>query len=254
MKIDFHVHTNISPCSNMSLKNAVETAINSGLSGIAVCNHNVSFLKSDIPYELEKELNIKINPVTLCENAFYIIPGIEISINGGHFLGLFIEKEVEYSDRYIDQLSNAGGIVVFAHPFEHSSNYSKRSDVMEYFLPDIDLIETRSSRASYKNKDAVSQALTFSKEYQVNECAGSDAHFVHEIGNAWVEFDDSVIGLDAIKDALLNGDVTCFCKNAKRVDIAKSQIIKHGYTPKTVLFYIYSLIRDIGDRLCQKSH
>jgi len=248
MKIDFHVHTNISPCSDMSLKDAVRTAINNGLSGIAICNHNTVFLKSDIPYELEEEFNIKINPNDICENAFYIIPGIEISSNGNHFLGLFIENKVES----ISELKQSGALVVFAHPFEHSFDYQKRLNAIIIYITDIDLIETHSGRANYKNKTAVSQATTFSDSFGINKCAGSDAHFTHEIGNAWAEFDNSVFGLDEIKNALLNGDATFYQKNCKRIDIAKSQIVKHGYNFKTIAYYLYSFIRDLGDKLCQR--
>ena len=254
MKIDFHVHTNVSSCSDMSLKNAIKAAIEKGIAGIAICNHNTSFLNKHIPFELESEFNIKINPDSPCDNPFYIIPGIEISLSDGHFLGLFLEEEVEHCDRYVDELKNAGGIVVYAHPFEQEFNYNKRSNTIEYYIGDIDLIETHSGRANYKNKSAVSQAITFANEYKINKCAGSDAHFCHEIGNAWVEFDDSIVGLNAIKEELLNGNTTLFQKDANRTDLAKSQIVKQGYNLKTVIFYLYSYIRDLGDKLCQKSH
>lgn len=248
MKIDFHVHTVDSPCSDMSLKAAVKAALDAGLSGIAICNHDKPFLKSDIPSDLEKEFNIKINPETPCENAFYIIPGIEITYMSNHLLGLFVEHDCHSP---VD-IRACGGLVVHAHPFEKLTDYNSVAYAMRDHESHGDLIETHSGRAAYKNKAAISQAIKLSKEFSISECAGSDAHFVSEIGNAWMEFDDAVFGLEAIKRALLSNAGKGVSRRTKRVNIAKSQIVKHGYTLKTIAFYLYCYIRDIGDKLCQK--
>ncbi len=241
MKIDFHVHTDISPCSKMTLYDAVDAALNKGISGIAICNHDKPFFQSNIPSDMEAKFNITINPNVYTDNAFYIISGIEISRPEGHFLKLFTE------DKY-------GGITVCAHPFEHAKNYQKRVSSLLSLLDENCLIECYSGRANYKNKHACEMAITFAEEFNFKKCGGSDAHFTHEIGNAWTEIDDKIFGQDDIKRALLNGECNFFSKNTKRVTIAESQLIKRGLNFKTASFWCYSFIRDIGDNICQKLH
>ena len=229
----------------MTLDEAVGASLRAGISGFAVCNHNTPFYLESIPSHIEKKYNVKINPKTKCNNAFYIIPGIEIETEIGHQLKLFIDKESHASNE----------ITVLAHPFEHSREYTSRAKLLSEKATDVNmLVEAYSGRANYKNKKACEMAKKFAHEHNFLLCAGSDAHFPFEIGNAWVEFNDDVYTLEDIKEALVGGKNTYYSKNCKRTIIAKSQIIKNGYKPKTVLFYFYSLIRDFGDLLCRRSH
>ena len=248
MKLDFHIHTDASPCSNMSLESAVKTSIKQGLQGFAVCNHNLPFTLSNKD-ELEKKFNITINPTTPVESPFYIISGIELSVNKSHILGLFLTGADNISSP--EEILSNGGVIALAHPFQHSKNYEERLKELKFSLNFSPLVECASGRANYKNKRASDQARDFALAFNLKTCGGSDAHFPEEIGNAYIEMSD-VVGIDAIKNELLSGRVQLYSKNAKRRFIAKSQIIKHGCRPKTILFYIYSLVRDFGDIICQK--
>ena len=115
------------------------------------------------------------------------------------------------------------------------------------------VIECGSGRANYKNKSACSMAKRFAIENAFPVCAGSDAHFIYEIGNAWTELPD-VVGLTRIKNALLHNKANVCYKNEKRTTVAKSQILKRGTTFKTLSFLLYCYIRDIGDKICQRSN
>lgn len=238
MKIDFHVHTSESSCSNMTLYDAVETAVSKGLDGIAICNHNKPFYVTDIPSDLEERLNVTVNPTSVCDNAFYIISGVEESNVHGHFLKLFIDDD-------------NSAVKVLAHPFEQVLEYKARSLELANLRCDFDIVEAHSGRANYKNKRACDMALEFCREYSITQCAGSDAHFKNEIGNAWCEFSDDVIGLEEIREKLLKNDCTFYYSNSKRINVAKSQIIKNPGI-KSLAFWCYCLIRDIGDKLCQR--
>ena len=248
MKLDFHIHTDASPCSNMSLESAVEVSIKRGLHGFAVCDHNKTFSLTN-KEALENKFNITINPTTPVESPFYIISGIELSINKSHILGLFLDGANNLSSAE-DIISN-GGFVVLAHPFQHSKNYEERSRELEEFINLSPFVECASGRANYKNKNACAESKCFSESFSLKTCGGSDAHFSEEIGNAFVELPD-VVGIEAIKNELSHGNVKLFYKNTNRKTIAKSQIIKHGYNLKTILFYFYSFFRDIGDSICRK--
>ena len=238
MKIDFHVHTSESSCSNMTLYDAVETAVKKRLDGIAICNHNKPFYATDIPSEIEERLNITVNPTSSCDNAFYIISGIEESNAHGHFLKLFIDDD-------------NSTVKVLAHPFEQVFEYKARSLELSKLRFDYDIIEAHSGRANYKNQRACDMALEFCREFSIPMCAGSDAHFKNEIGNAWCEFSDDVIGLDSIRDKLIKNECVFHYTNSKRINVAKSQVIKKP-SIKALAFWGYCLICDIGDKLCQR--
>lgn len=235
MKIDFHVHTNDSACSNLTLSKAIETAISKGISGIAVCNHNKRFDLDGISKELEERFNININPKFPCKSPFYIIPAIEKSSELGHLL------ELDFGEK----------LTVIAHPFEKTKKYLNRSNELRLRKSEFDIVECGSGRANYKNKSACDMAKKFAESIDYPVCAGSDAHFEHEIGNAWTELPDT-FGLSSIRQSILSNNTKIFYKNEKRVTIAKSQILKNGYTFKSFSFLVYCYIRDIGDKLCQR--
>ncbi len=238
MKIDFHVHTNESSCSDMTIYDAVETAIKKGLNGIAICNHNKPFYLTDIPNDIEERFNVTVNPAMHCSNAFYIISGVEESNKDGHFLKLFIDDDNTT-------------IKVLAHPFEQVFEFEPRSSELLKLRSDYDLVEAYSGRANYKNKKACDMALEFCQNYSVPKCAGSDAHFKNEIGNAWCEFQDDVVGIVSIRERLLENKCNFNYSNSERINIAKSQIIKKRCF-KSLAFWCYCLICDIGDKLCQR--
>ena len=260
MKIDLHVHTNVSPCSNISLSDAVKIAIKNNVKAIAVCNHNKPMFFEDVQelsYELNKELDIQINPEKRTDNEFYIIPGVEFSSEYGHIIGLFLQKcDFKDNDDIFSFIKNCNGIIGIAHPFQKTNDYKKRSSELLKISDKIDFVETHSSRANYKNKKANSMAKLFAKENNLYITAGSDAHFVCEIGNSFMEIPDNFDGINGIKHAILDGKNSFHSQNSKRTFIAESQIIKNKknnkVSIKTYLFYLYCLIRDLGDKICQK--
>lgn len=255
MKADIHVHTSDSACSSMSLVDAVAAALSHDIRVIAVCNHD-STLQDTHFGSIEKALSVRINPPARCENEFYIIPGIELSTKYGHILGLFVNKDIQIDKNDpLRSIHNVGGLAVLAHPFEQTTAFEKRELALSELLTKIDLIEAASARANYKNRDANNQALKLAEKYGIRTSAGSDAHFPKELGAAYMEIDDGFQSLDELKDRIRN-PLKLHCKNSKRTYIAKSQFVKNKkkkkFKCKTVLFYLYCLMRDMGDKLCRK--
>ncbi len=240
MKLDLHVHTSKSPCSNLTLEKVTETALKKGISCVAICDHDIPFDEreiTDVKDKLEKKFSIVINPETRCDNEFYIIPGIELSTPSGHVLRLFTED-------------TGSPITVLVHPFEHKS-YSD-----EVYQNHFDLVETASARANYKRKSANDDAERLARKMNVLFSAGSDAHFEDEIGNAYMEINENFQGLDELKKCILDAERTTFYKNSKKVFVAKSQLLKNRrlnrVSIKAYLFYIYCVFGDLRDKICQK--
>lgn len=251
MKADIHVHTSESPCSSMSLAAAVAAALSHDIRIIAICNHDRVLKDTDLS-DIEASLSVRINPPARCENEFYIIPGIEISTKYGHILGLFVDKNFEIDQNNpVESIKDAGGIAILAHPFERTNAFDKREQELSDIIKKIDMIEAASARANYKNKSANEQACKLSERHGVKTSAGSDAHFPEELGAAYMEIEDSFQGFSDLRNYILK-PVSLYYKNTKRTFIAKSQLVKNKFKLKTVLFYAYCFVRDIGDKICRK--
>lgn len=89
----------------MALDEIVACARARGLQGVAVCDHDRALTETwDAP-------------------DFLLIPGIELSTDRGHLLGLFVTEQIEARelDAAIDAVHACGGLAVMAHPFERSA-------------------------------------------------------------------------------------------------------------------------------------
>ena len=138
VKLDLHIHSAHSPDGRMSLDEIVSCARARGLQGVAVCDHDRALTETwDAP-------------------DFLLIPGIELSTDQGHLLGLFVTEQIDARElgAAIDAVHACGGLAVMAHPFERSSD-SQRLDA---YLDRLDGIEVWNGRADRKNPQANAMA------------------------------------------------------------------------------------------------
>ena len=100
VKLDLHIHSEHSPDGRMALDEIVACARARGLQGVAVCDHDRALTE------------------TLDAPDFLLIPGIELSTDRGHLLGLFVTEQIEARelDAAIDAVHACGGLAVMAHP------------------------------------------------------------------------------------------------------------------------------------------
>ena len=106
VRFDLHIHSEHSPDGRMSLDEIVSCARAAGLQGVAVCDHDRALTETwDAP-------------------DFLLIPGVELSTDQGHLLGLFVTEQIEAWElgAAIDAVHACGGLAVMAHPFERSSD------------------------------------------------------------------------------------------------------------------------------------
>ena len=169
IKADLHTHTDASIDGRQTLPELIAAAKKRGLDAIAVTDHN--YFQS-LP-EVEELL---------------LIPGCEFSTDEGHITGLFLEeaptvKPMQTAAQAIDEIHRCGGIAVLAHPYQK---------VFERTVPHgIDAIETANARAPYKYKGANILAYALADEEKLPGIGGSDAHSIHELGNAYTEINVS---------------------------------------------------------------
>lgn len=201
-KYDIHIHTSYSKCSNNPIEKIVETAKKRGLNGIAITDHNT--IEGAVKL---KELNKDKN--------FEVIVGEEVETEIGHVLVYCLKKRTN-PGKFEDVLKEAKkqkAIVVLAHPYNIvSSKIAKLFHIKsirdnlsfkdEKIVKKFDAIEGFNSRSLLKKENQLAQNLA--KKFNKPIIAGSDAHFLNEIGTAYVEFDDNL----TLKKAVLKNKIS----------------------------------------------
>ena len=185
VKLDLHIHSKHSLDGRMALDEIVACARARGLQGVAVCDHDRALTETwDAP-------------------DFLLIPGIELSTDRGHLLGLFVTEQIEARelDAAIDAVHACGGLAVMAHPFERSSDAQR----LDAYLDRLDGIEVWNGRADRKNPQANAMACALAQRAAKPVTAGSDAHLPEEIGNGVVTLEADALTLPAVRAALLRG-------------------------------------------------
>ena len=170
MLYDFHIHTReYSDCSISSAEEICLKAIEAGLTGIALTEHDIWWPLADI-----QELRYRFPELT-------IFQGIEYSCPEGHFLVFLPEpgngnlpgwrSVVEL----IPLVHNLGGIVIWAHPFRFNKT---RPSWLKHVRPDG--MEVASSNM---HAQAEIRARGVAAEIGIATFCNSDAHHASLLGN-----------------------------------------------------------------------
>ena len=218
IKLDLHVHSRRSPDGIMTLEEIVELARAKGLNGAAICDHDLALLEAP---EFDD---------------FLLIPGIEVSTQFGHLLGLFITGPVDTRDFFqaAEAIHAQGGLAVLAHPFEHSRDGSRLAPA----VPLLDGIEVQNSRADRKIYDANALAVSFAQVCRLRPFGGSDAHCPREVGNSFTAVEAEEPTLAAVKAALMTGEVRVQGRRSRAWYAARSQLTKRLRTGAGPLSYV----------------
>ncbi|MHA1270384.1 MAG: PHP-associated domain-containing protein [Candidatus Helarchaeota archaeon] len=190
MLIDMHVHTKPkSPCSNITPEEAIKEAINVGLDGIILTEHNIIWSDSEIQ-KLRDKFDI------------LILKGIEITTIEGDIL------IYNYNFNDIDDIphvqevrnkigNNKNSFIALAHPFREflvvgigDLGIDMDEILNRPVLNIIDGIEVLNGQVSRK---ANRLAKTVSKKKGLFEIGGSDAHELDQIGKCITEFEANTI-------------------------------------------------------------
>ncbi len=208
LTLDLHVHSASSFDGRLTPAQIIAAARAAGLDGVAICDHDTmpDLTGVEIPA------------------GFVLIPGIELSTELGHILGLFLEAPPVVPDRSalaaVDAIHAVGGLAVLAHPFQHSRDETRLAPL----LGKLDGVEVFNARAARKIPEANELARAFAKKHDLAPFAGSDAHVAREIGNArlCVEASES----RSLREALAGGAGEAAGTDGRHIDVAKSQWTK----------------------------
>ena len=188
MKFDIHLHTSFSPCGEASVDEMINAALEKGLDGICITDHQT----------MEARLHINEGPQ---DKGLVVIIGMEYSTRGGDFIIFGPFDEIEQgltAEELLYYVSEADGIAVAAHPLRAERPVDP--SLFEKGL--ISVIESVNSRNTPAENAGAEELL---EKYDLKGIAVSDAHSPDETGKAITIFHKPVLSTADLVTALRSG-------------------------------------------------
>jgi predicted metal-dependent phosphoesterase TrpH len=172
LRLDLHVHTCYSEDCWVPLEQIAAAVANLPIDAIAVMDHN----------EID-------GAIRLAEMApFPVIVGEEIASQAGEIAGLFLRELISPGlsmEDTIGLIREQGGLVYAPHPLARDVPKALGRENLLAILDQVDIIEGFNARILHRDDNLAAQAVALKRGIPLG--AGSDAHFVREIGTAGVE-------------------------------------------------------------------
>jgi hypothetical protein len=170
MLIDLHVHSAISSCSRLSVRDIIEKGRACGLDGVCITDHDTMDVLAQITEGFQSDgLLVLVGQEYATPQGDYLIFG-DVEGLGPNMNGLELFAAVE----------SVGGAVIAAHPFRgwRPSDVS----VLERGRPVIEVENGRNTDP----ENAMAAALA--GKLDLTSVAGSDAHSLSELGRYPTQF------------------------------------------------------------------
>jgi len=164
MLIDLHVHSALSPCSNMHIEDIVDRALDRGLAGVCITDHQTMEARHLVSEGVQG-------------NGLCVIFGVEYSTPQGDFLlfGPFEDLAPDLdAHRLLAIVHDRGGAAVAAHPFRKARPTDERI-IKNGLCHGLECVNGRN--APHENS-----AVDSWRHYRLARCGGSDAHRLEELG------------------------------------------------------------------------
>ncbi|MCI0481365.1 MAG: PHP domain-containing protein, partial [Candidatus Dadabacteria bacterium] len=193
LKADLHIHTKYSMDCETTLEEIIARCKELGINCIAVADHGTA------------EGGLKMKEIA----PFKVIVAEEVMTDKGEIMGMFLNKTVPSGQPIGDviaQIKEQGGLVCAQHPFDTLVRPGLGEKVMNEIAGKIDLVEVFNARSPIPL--CSEKSLKFAEEHNLPGSAGSDAHYLSEIGNAVIEmpeFDDKESFLKSLREGKIDG-------------------------------------------------
>ncbi len=191
LKADLHIHTEYSSDCNTPLEKIINRCSELGINCIAIADHGTT------------EGALKMQEIA----PFPVIVAEEILTPHGEIMGMFLKETIPSGlsvEQTISRIKAQGALVNIPHPFDMLRGLRLDSKELEALVDQIDAVEVFNAREPFCKPSA--KARAFAQKYGIPETAGSDAHTIGEIGNAYIEMPE-FNGRDDFLQALRTGKV-----------------------------------------------
>ncbi|MEE9411015.1 MAG: PHP domain-containing protein [Candidatus Heimdallarchaeota archaeon] len=183
---DLHVHSHYSNDCKSQPKDILKMAKKIKLSGVAITDHNTA------KFHHEKWKNKEL----------LIIPGVEISTNRGHVIGLGISDTIKKKisvEETIEKIIELGGLTIIPHPFDFTRKGIGRK------IKKLDRVVVETLNGSCPLRRFNEKAKMWAKINNLSETGGSDAHRIRDIGMAHTVFDNKLETVDELIEEIRKG-------------------------------------------------
>jgi len=177
-------------CS-MPLEKIINRCLELGINCIAIADHGTA------------EGALKMQNLA----PFKVIVAEEILTPYGEIMGMFLKETIPSGlsvEQTISQIRAQDGLVSIPHPFDMLRGFGTGSRELKALVGKFDAIEVFNAREPFRKPSKKAQA--FAQKYDIPGTAGSDAHTIGEIGNAYIEMPE-FNGRDDFLQALRAGRV-----------------------------------------------
>jgi len=186
MRIDLHLHTVGSWDSLSDPERVLETALARGMHRIAITDHNRVYVGLQMAERYPDR----------------VIPGEEVKTREGiDVIGLYLTEEIPRGTpavETIDRIRDQGGIPYLPHPF--AGGKGGGGAYADELGPLCDVIEVFNARLHDPSMNQRAEELA--QRHGKLAGAGSDAHTLGELGNAWVDLPAHANEPEALRRAL----------------------------------------------------
>lgn len=171
-RYDLHIHTYRSLDSNIKVDALIRKVEELGLAGVAITDHT----------NIKAALEIK-------EKApFFVVVGREISTPEGDLLAYFVKKDFPVRMQAEDAIAHArnqGALIGAAHPFTSVYPPGMPKESLLNYVDRLDFIE--GLNAEEFDVDRQNEIQSIATRSSTPMTAGSDAHFLREIGGGHIQ-------------------------------------------------------------------
>lgn len=191
-RLDLHVHSAHSRDARGSVMDLAMAAQGKGLHGFALTDHDTIAGHGAIQEAAQK-------------TGILIVPGIEVSSAEGHILAIGVTGPVPRglgTEATAELVRDLGGIAVAAHPLRLWTGMGPttlRERAAAGVLHAAEAQNARERRIVQANTERLCIDTGLSMT------GGSDAHWVHDIGNAWTRFEEPLATPGDVVDAITQG-------------------------------------------------
>lgn len=193
LKVDFHLHTQFSPDSFLTIEMLLRKAAERGLDRVAITDHNT----------IQGALIAKVT------DPERVIIGEEIETGNGEIIAYFVQEAIPAGlpvREVIKLLRSQGAFISVSHPFD-GRRVRWSLEEMQELVPLVDAIEVFNGRCYTAASNE--KAIQFSKVHKLPGTVGSDSHTAVEVGRSYLElpwFEDAT----GLRDVIGEGKMTTF--------------------------------------------
>lgn len=180
-KIDLHLHTEASFDCVVPLPALLERLTETGITVQAVTDHNEIWAAQKVQALADERR--RTHPQTP-----QIIVGEEVSTSEGEIIGLYLTEPVPRDlspEETVERIKAQGGLVLLPHGFDPLKKKRLTPAALARIAEHIDIVETFNARISRPRWNRAGAAWADLRG--LPKSAGSDAHTLADVGDAWVE-------------------------------------------------------------------